>query len=503
MPSTDEHQQIIRALRRRLALALGAPPERFGGEVAAYLGHITASPPLRAVVAAALAGEAAALEARRALAGEAAREYLARSAAAARVLAQWLGPWASDGTLPEWFGPLLERCGGGLEPSELGRVRRRWEALRETLVVSGLHTGEVVRLLADLDASEARWLALGAAEQRRAAVDLSGALARLWGHVSHTLPPPGLTEWSAGLALQARSAWEQSSLLLLRRELAGGGGASDLHAGLRHDLRRLTATIIDGLEARPPGLPALERFRHWCETYERAALLRKSRPGKKATESTRKRKHEAITAELLRYLYNQGFTPLTLDMLEGGGEADGQVREALLRMPHLLLLKVLLVGEREALLRGYVACVHALRAGDYARRLGLYEAFLVAFVVEPVGRFAEPAPLPVAGTLLRSLFIDLTKPTTAGRLPLGVEAIAARVAEEDRLFEFLNIASEDELDSVAGIGPAKLRSIIAGRPYGRASDLQRAGLPTSGALYEALRERALQGMQTLVSGVGN
>jgi hypothetical protein len=91
-------------------------------------------------------------------------------------------------------------------------------------------------------------------------------------------------------------------------------------------------------------------------------------------------------------------------------------------------------------------------------------------------------------------------PVSGGRQPLGIEAIVARIAEEDRLLDFLNTASEDALDSVAGVGPAKIQQIIAGRPYGGAADLRRAGLPTAGVLYEAFRARALRGMQTLVTG---
>jgi hypothetical protein len=133
------------------------------------------------------------------------------------------------------------------------------------------------------------------------------------------------------------------------------------------------------------------------------------------------------------------------------------------------------------------------------RQLGLREAFLIAFLVEPAARFVEPASLPIAGVLLHSIFIDLTG-APGSRQPLGVETIAARLAEEDRLLEFLNTASEAALDGVAGIGPAKIQRIIAARPYGGVVDLQRAGLPTSGALYEALRARALRGMQTLLAG---
>jgi hypothetical protein len=272
-----------------------------------------------------------------------------------------------------------------------------------------------------------------------------------------------------------------------------GDGQGTLLAALRHDLRRLTAALVDMLDARPPALPALERFRRWCELYEREALLHKLRPGKKATEAVRRRKRELIAAEALRYLYLQGYEPLTLEMLEDVGAVSSDV-------PRPLVVEVRTVSDREGLLRGYMACIQALRASESVRRLGLREAFLLAFLVEPAARFVEPAPLPLGGVLLRSVYVDLTPPTSVGRQPLGVDAIAARIAEEDRLLDFLNTASEDVLDAVVGVGPAKAQQIIMGRPYGGTADLKRAGLPTAGVLYEALRSRALRGMQTLVTG---
>jgi len=301
-------------------------------------------------------------------------------------------------------------------------------------------------------------------------------------------------EWHDTLGMAAERAREQSSLALLRHELSGADMAGDaiLRAALCHDLRRLSVALVDALDAHPPVQPVLDRFRRWCEVYERAALLRRSRPGKKATAATRKSKRDLITAEVMRYLYVAGFTPLTLEMLAGDPAA-------LLDVSRPLLAKVLTVGEREPLLRGYVACVQALRGSEPARRLGLSEMFLIVFIVEPAARFVEPAPLLITGILLRSVYIDLTG-APGSRQPLGVETIAARIAEEDRLFEFLNTASEAALDAIGGIGPAKIQRIIAARPYSGEADLQRAGLPTSGALYDSLRERALLGMQTLVTG---
>ena len=249
MPTTDEHQQIMRALKRRLALALSAPPGRFGSELAAYLSYIASNAELRALLAGGLAAEAQVVGARNAVSAVATQEYATRSQTTARVLAQWLQPWLSDGTLPEWFGPLLARCGDDASPEGLERSRKRWNALRETLVVSGLYTGEVVRLLQDVDSGEARWLALRANDQHRAASELTGTLARLWGHVCHGAPFLALPEWSAACADAAERAWEQSSMALLRQELVtDGGGPAALHAALCHDLRRLTAALVEALE---------------------------------------------------------------------------------------------------------------------------------------------------------------------------------------------------------------------------------------------------------------
>jgi len=291
---------------------------------------------------------------------------------------------------------------------------------------------------------------------------------------------------------QAGQARAQSSQALLRQVLEAppGTGLERLHADLLHDLRLLNNTLVDALMTSPPTLPALERFRHWCEIYERDILLRKVRPGKKATEAVRRRKRAVIVAETLRFLYSQGFTPLTLEMLENN--------VPLLKGSRYVLIEIRVASDRASLLDGYVNCVQALRGSERARQLGITEAFMVAFMVDPAARYIEPSPLSLGGLMLRSVFIDLTAPSSHSRLPLDVAMIATRIAEEDRLFEFLNTASEAELDSVPGIGPAKIQQIFNGRPFTSAADLRRAGLPTSGALYQALRERALRGTQTLL-----
>jgi hypothetical protein len=492
MPAAD--QQVVRALERRLAVALDAPPEHFSGELAAYLELLSSNAELRTVVTAALIQEAAGLAPRQAASGAAAQECAARTSAAARALAQALHPWLADGTLPGWIGPLLESYDEDRALAALQCSESPWGALRKVLAAADLCTGEVARLLREADAAEARGLALRMTATRETYRGIAGALARLWGHVQHSAPRALLPDWIGALEAAAGQAWEQSSAALLRQALLApaGDGQGALGAALRHDLRRLTASIVDALEARPPALPALVRFRCWCELYEREALLRRSRPGKKATEAVRRRKRALIAAEALRYLYAQGYGPLTLEMLEGLDAAPPDV-------PRPLLVEVRVVSDREGLLRGYVACVQALRASERVRRLGLREAFLLAFLVEPAARFVEPEPLPLGGVLLQSVFVDLTPPTNAGRQPLGLEIIATRIAEEDRLLDFLNTASEDALDAVAGVGPAKAQQIIAGRPYGGAADMKRAGLPTAGVLYEALRGRALRGMQTLMT----
>jgi hypothetical protein len=492
MPNTNE--QLIRALERRLDLTLSAPSERFNGELAAFLAYIISQTELRGIVSAALDREGRDGAARQAAGVVAAQEYAIRAVKVARALARALQPRLADSTLPQWVGPLLQGYDQARAQAEIEGGNTPWFAIRTALEPFDIYSGEVARLLSEALDIEARWLEQRAAAERATSLDFTDTLARLWGHVRQRTFLPMLVEWHDTLGMAAERAREQSSLALLRHELSGAGAAGDtmLRAALCHDLRRLSVALVDALDAHPPVQPVLDRFRRWCEVYERAALLRRSRPGKKATAATRKSKHELISAEVMRYLYAAGFTPLTLEMLAGDAAA-------LLDVSRPLLVKVLTVGERDPLLRGYVTCVQALRGSDRARRLGLSEAFLIVFLVEPAARFVEPAPMLIAGTLLRSVFIDLTG-APGSRQPLGVETIAARIAEEDRLFEFLNTASEAALDAIAGIGPAKIQRIIAARPYAGEADLERAGLTASGALYEALRERALLGMQTLVTG---
>src|SRR5579872_5715133 len=43
----------------------------------------------------------------------------------------------------------------------------------------------------------------------------------------------------------------------------------------------------------------------------------------------------------------------------------------------------------------------------------------------------------------------------------------------------LNSASEKELDTLPGVGPATAKKIIAGRPYSSVDDLKKAGVPAA------------------------
>src|SRR6185503_7570000 len=107
--------------------------------------------------------------------------------------------------------------------------------------------------------AEARGLVLRTAEAHTAASGLAGSLARLCGHVRYRAPKALLPEWSGALGAAADRAWAQSSAELLRQALLDPADDADgtLRAALCHDLRRLTAAIIDALEARPPAAPAL------------------------------------------------------------------------------------------------------------------------------------------------------------------------------------------------------------------------------------------------------
>src|SRR5690349_12167231 len=109
MSTTDE--RLMRTLERRLDIALSAPPERFSGELAAFLSYLTTREELRAVISSALSQEAQAATIRRAADEHAAQAYADRAVAVTRALAESLRPWLADGSLPEWVGGLLRSYG--------------------------------------------------------------------------------------------------------------------------------------------------------------------------------------------------------------------------------------------------------------------------------------------------------------------------------------------------------------------------------------------------------
>ncbi len=71
--------------------------------------------------------------------------------------------------------------------------------------------------------------------------------------------------------------------------------------------------------------------------------------------------------------------------------------------------------------------------------------------------------------------VALTVAVLAGALPAEVSAQSKPSATPATKID-LNSASEKDLESLPGVGPATAKKIVAGRPYGSTADLSKAGV---------------------------
>lgn len=485
---------LLRSLERRMQLVLEAPPQQFRAELAALLRFLAEHDEIRSVTAAALQCEQEQIRARQSRIEAANQRFVEQSI----PLAQQLTALLPLGELPPWLSAFLvhydeEQALLALEQAP----DTTWAILEEELSLQHYPDKRALKLLTQIRDAELRCLALRKLEQQQSVLEITSALGRLWGHAfaqTQRLPPPN---WGEQLQSEARRSWQLSSRAIQRRYLLQqSNGEQQLYEELCHDLRRVWTFLCDQLELRSSALPLLERLRRWYEWYERPNLLKKAKVGKKASEATRKRKEQELSKLLLQALFNSGVTPLSLDML------DQRAAQLIHSGERLVLLNVCLGSNREVLLRGYRDCLQSLRSLHNIHQFAQGECFFVAFLSDENARFEEPSPITIQSIRLHSLFIDLTGLEQA-RQPLTIDSILRFIEEEDRLLEFLNTASESDLIALKGIATAKANQIIAARPYTTTASLKAAGLPLSGALYDTLRERALQGSQTLERVVGH
>jgi Helix-hairpin-helix motif len=73
------------------------------------------------------------------------------------------------------------------------------------------------------------------------------------------------------------------------------------------------------------------------------------------------------------------------------------------------------------------------------------------------------------------VIVALTLAVLTGAFPAAVTAQSKPTATPAAKID-LNSASEKELEDLPGVGPATAKKIIAGRPYGSAADLSKAGV---------------------------
>lgn len=484
---------LLRSLERRVQLALEAPPHAFRAELAGLLRFLAEHDEIRSVTAAALQYEQEQINARQSRIEAANQRFIEQTLPLARDLSLLL----PLGEIPPWLAAFLIQYDEEQALLTLEQApETAWALLEEELIQQRYHDNRTLKILTQIRDAELRCLAFRKIESQQSTLEITSALGRLWGHAFaqiQRLPPPN---WGELLQSEARRSWQLSSRAIQRRNLLQqADGEQQLYEDLRHDLRRISSFLSDQLELRSTALPLLERQRRWCEWYERPNLLKKAKVGKKASEATRKRKEEELSKQLLQALFSSGATPLTLDML------DQRAAQLVHSGERLLLMNVCLGSSRDVLLRGYRDCLQSLRSLHHVHQFAQGECFFVAFLSDESARFEEPAPITIQSLRLHSLFIDLTGQQQV-RQPLTIASISRFIEEEDRLLEFLNTASESDLIALKGIATAKANQIIAARPYTTTASLKAAGLALSGALYDTIRERALQGKQTLERVVG-
>jgi hypothetical protein len=231
-------------------------------------------------------------------------------------------------------------------------------------------------------------------------------------------------EWGSGIDKLRGQVFGEATSPLLKKDDHAGNWESDL----RPHVRRIHEEVRRRIGTRRSLVGVLHRFKERCEWHDRERLRDIA---ERARQAGRK-PEDALTAEFARWLFDQGFSPLTEPSV-GGLKPD-------LLDPSLLYVEAKRYSEadsgRTAIIKGakqVYSTVQMLRGTKYE----IDEAVFVVFR-ESGPLYLLPEAVPCGGWVMLPVLIDIAPMSEVGRrekhqpISITVEELAPQREEDAR-----------------------------------------------------------------------